>query len=149
VDFPLRERLARATGLQVLLENDATAAVVGSYWSDAVPATVSMAGLFMGTGIGAGILVEGTVLSGARGNAGEVGHTTVEIDGPRCWCGNRGCIEAVAGPAAVVAKAREAGIDLGPADRPVLPAFTELARRSARGDAAATRSTRSDLGGDT
>lgn len=138
VDFPLRERLEDATGLPVLLDNDATASVVGSYWAERVPDTVAMAALFVGSGIGAGILTDGTVYRGARGNAGEVGHTTVDLDGPECWCGNRGCLEVMAGPATVVAQARAAGFDLGPADRPVLTAFHDLARRALAGDQPAT-----------
>lgn len=138
VEFPLRERLAAAAGLPVLLDNDATASVVGSYWADGVPATVSMAALFMGNGIGAGVVTDGVVFRGARGNAGEVGHTTIDVDGPVCWCGSRGCVEALAAPPVVVAHARERGLDLGPADRPVLAAFAELARRALRGEPAAT-----------
>lgn len=137
IDFPLHERLARATGLPVLLDNDASASVVGSYWSDGIGPGTTMAALFMGKGIGAGLLSGGTVYRGARGNAGEVGHVTVQMDGPACWCGNRGCVEVLAGPRAVVDAARAAGLDLGPADRPVLTAFSALARRALAGERAA------------
>ena len=117
-DFPLNTALEGAVGLPVTLENDATASAIGEYWSGAVGAATTFAAVFMGTGIGAGLLVNGSAYGGASGNAGEIGHICLDLDGPECWCGARGCTEAVAGPAAVVAAARadariahEAGLD--------------------------------------
>ncbi|MBU4335034.1 MAG: ROK family transcriptional regulator [Actinobacteria bacterium] len=134
VDFPVRERLEAATRLPVLLDNDATATAAGLYWADGIAPTTTLAALFMGQGVGAGLLTGGRVFRGASGNAGEVGHVTVDLDGPVCWCGNRGCVEALAGPAAVVERARAAGVDLGDDDRPVLAAFGALARLALAGD---------------
>jgi predicted NBD/HSP70 family sugar kinase len=137
VDFPLRARLEDRTGLPVLLDNDATATAVGLYWADGITATTTIAALFMGQGIGAGLLTGGQVYRGATSNAGEIGHVTVDIDGPLCWCGNRGCVEMLGGTAVTVERARQAGIDLGPQDRPTLAAFGALARRALAGEPAA------------
>lgn len=106
VDYPLDRELAKATGLPVLLDNDATAAALGEHWSGAIGSTVTSAALYMGTGIGAGLVVGGITYRGASGNAGEIGHISVDALGPECWCGARGCVETLAGPAAVVASAR-------------------------------------------
>jgi len=106
VDYPLDQELAKATGLPVLLDNDATAAALGEHWAGAIGSTATSAALYMGTGIGAGLIVGGITYRGASGNAGEVGHISVDALGPECWCGARGCVEVLAGPAAVVAAAR-------------------------------------------
>jgi len=131
-EFPLAEALEDAVGLPVLLDNDATAAALGEYWSGGVPTGAVCAALYMGTGIGAGIIVDGTVYRGRSSNAGEIGHVCVDVDGPVCWCGSRGCIEAFAGPGAVVARAAEAGIVLP--GRSVSEDFAALARAAARGE---------------
>ena len=107
-DFPLADALQAAVGLPVLIENDATASAIGEYWAGPMETSTCFAALYMGTGIGAGIMVHGDVYRGASGNTGEVGHICVDIDGPACWCGGQGCVEALAGPASVVAAAREA-----------------------------------------
>ncbi|QHT54992.1 ROK family transcriptional regulator [Cellulomonas sp. H30R-01] len=130
-EFPLAAALEDAVGLPVLLDNDATAAAIGEYWSGGITAS-AFAALYMGTGIGSGIIVDGTVFRGASSNAGEVGHICVDLDGPECWCGSRGCVEALAGPAAVVAAARAAGIELS--GRTVAEDFATLARAASRGE---------------
>lgn len=137
VDFPLRARLEDRTGLPALLDNDATATAVGLYWADGITASTTLAALFMGQGIGAGLLSGGQVYRGATSNGGEIGHVTVDVDGPACWCGNRGCVEVLGGTAVTVERARQAGIDLGPGDRPTLAAFGALARRALAGEPAA------------
>ncbi|MEU4218990.1 ROK family transcriptional regulator, partial [Actinoplanes sp. NPDC026623] len=101
----LGRRLAEATGWPVLVENDATAAAVGEYWVARVGPEQAFAALYMGTSLGAGVLLDGRAMRGGRGNAGEFGHLCLQIDGPECWCGARGCLEALAGPRAVVTAA--------------------------------------------
>ncbi|WP_090064743.1 ROK family protein [Lentzea flaviverrucosa] len=98
--------LERATGLPVVLDNDATAAAIGEHWSGGVGATSTFAALFMGTGVGAGVVLGGATYRGPSGHTGEIGHTCLDIDGPWCRCGARGCLEVLAGPAAVVEQAR-------------------------------------------
>ncbi|WP_017570290.1 ROK family transcriptional regulator [Nocardiopsis halotolerans] len=105
-DYPAAEELENAVGLPVVPGNDATAAALGEYWSGVVNGSTIFAAVYMGTGVGAGVLVNGIPYAGASGNAGEIGHVCLDVDGPLCWCGGRGCVEAIAGPAAVVAAAR-------------------------------------------
>jgi len=131
-EFPLAAALEDAVGLPVLLDNDATAAAIGEYWSGGIAAGAAFAALYMGTGIGSGIIVDGTVYRGSSSNAGEIGHICVDLDGPDCWCGSVGCVEALAGPAAVVASARDAGVELP--GRGVSEDFAVLARAAARGE---------------
>lgn len=90
-------------GVPVRIENDVKAAALGAYalLSDATRRPRSMAFLNLGTGIAAGIVSEGVLWRGARGTAGEVGHISVDPNGPLCRCGQRGCIEAFAGGGAI------------------------------------------------
>ena len=143
-DFPLDRELEAAVGLPVMLDNDATASALGEYWSGGVGAASTFASVFMGTGIGAGLLVNGSAYRGASGNAGEIGHICLDVDGPECWCGARGCTEAMAGPAAVVAAARAddaiaraTGLDPSGPRAPVAAEFAAVARAARRGDAGA------------
>ncbi|MFD9700365.1 ROK family protein [Lentzea sp. NPDC059081] len=125
--------LGRATGLPVVLDNDATAAAIGEHWSGGVGATSTFAALYMGSGIGAGIVLGGTTHRGPSGQAGGIGHACLDVDGPLCPCGGRGCLEVLAGPAAVVAQARAdrslaraAGL-AGGRTRPATPVATDFA----------------------
>lgn len=106
VDFPMAEELEGAVGLPVVPGNDATAAALGEYWSGVVSGSSVFAAVYMGTGVGAGVLINGIPYHGASGNAGEIGHVCLDVGGPLCWCGGRGCTEVLAGPAAVVEAAR-------------------------------------------
>lgn len=105
-DYPITAELGSLSGLPVLLENDATASAIGEYWAGGTDSEGSFAVLYMGTGLGAGLVLDGAAYRGSSGNAGEIGHTTLALDGPLCWCGSHGCVEALAGPAAVVAEVR-------------------------------------------
>ncbi|MCP2635076.1 ROK family protein [Microbacterium sp. HD4P20] len=95
--------LAPRLGVPVRLENDVKAAALGAYALHAADgrAPDSMAYLNLGTGIAAGIVSRGLLWRGARGAAGEVGHISVDPNGPLCRCGQRGCIEALAGGGAI------------------------------------------------
>lgn len=134
-DFPLASALEDATGLQVLLENDATAAALGEYWAGASDVRSTFAALYMGTGLGAGIVLDGTVLRGSSSNAGEAGHLCLDLSGPPCWCGARGCAEALGGPQRVVDAAHDAGLTL--TGRDLLQDFADVARAAGRGEEAA------------
>ncbi|WIB68320.1 ROK family transcriptional regulator [Curtobacterium sp. MCBD17_035] len=105
-DFALGHALTAATDLPVTVDNDANCAALGEFWSGRVPSTRDFATVYMATGIGCGLLVGGDVHRGASSNAGEIGHMSLRWDGPPCWCGSRGCLEVLAAPAAVVARAR-------------------------------------------
>lgn len=136
----LGERLSAATGWPVLVENDATAAAVGEYWVARVGPEQAFAALSMGSGLGAGIVVEGRAMRGGRGGAGEFGHMCVQVDGPPCWCGGRGCLEALAGPRTVVAAAladpaaaAEAGLDPAAPPPGTSAGFAAVARAARAG----------------
>ncbi|WP_338933317.1 ROK family protein [Streptomyces netropsis] len=96
--FPLRDALAERLGLPVVVDKDTNAAALGLVLRGAgggVPAADSFAYLHLGTGLGAGLVLGGGVHRGARTGAGEFGHQVLQLDGPPCPCGNRGCIEAL------------------------------------------------------
>jgi predicted NBD/HSP70 family sugar kinase len=94
-------------GVRVRVENDVKAAALGAYALRGMPG--SMAYLNLGTGVAAGYVFDGELWRGARGTAGEVGHVSVDPEGPRCKCGQRGCIEAFAGGAAIAERWARAG----------------------------------------
>ncbi|MFI6933351.1 ROK family protein [Streptomyces sp. NPDC050287] len=96
--FPLRDALARRLGVPVVVDKDTNAAalrlaVVGEDESE--DGGRSFAYLHLGTGLGAGLVIGGSVHRGARTGAGEFGHQVIQLDGPVCGCGNRGCVEAL------------------------------------------------------
>jgi predicted NBD/HSP70 family sugar kinase len=113
-NIPLAELLRRATGLAVVVDNDATACALGEYWINP-KGSQSMATLYMGSGLGGAAIIDGIPYRGVTGNSIEVGHICVDVNGPACWCGSRGCIGEIAGPPTVNRKAQEAGL-LGPDD---------------------------------
>lgn len=96
--FPLRDTLARRLDLPTTVDKDSNAAAFGECLAGS-PATGGCAVVFLGRGLGAGLVLGGRVYRGPRTNAGEFGHQTVQIDGPACACGNRGCLEALCGQA--------------------------------------------------
>ncbi|MCM2419556.1 MULTISPECIES: ROK family transcriptional regulator [unclassified Streptomyces] len=91
--FPLRDALERRLGLRVVVDKDTNAAALAVLGQDAGGG--SFAYLHLGTGLGAGLVLDGAVFRGERTGAGEFGHQVVQLDGPVCGCGNRGCIEAM------------------------------------------------------
>ncbi|UPZ34342.1 ROK family transcriptional regulator [Streptomyces sp. LRE541] len=93
--FPLRDALARRLGVPVVLDKDTNAAALGVAGLAVGGEVGAFAYLHLGTGLGAGLVLGGAVHRGARTGAGEFGHQVVQLDGPPCPCGNRGCIEAL------------------------------------------------------
>lgn len=106
-DVPLAELAAATTGLPVTVDNDVRALTVAEQWFGAGVGLSDFAVVTVGAGIGCGLVVHGRVVAGAHGVAGEIGHVTVDPAGPPCHCGNRGCVEAIAGDAAIVRRIRE------------------------------------------
>ncbi|WP_426368744.1 ROK family transcriptional regulator [Streptomyces sp. E-08] len=102
---PVREELAARLGLPVVLDKDTNAAALGLALRPAAPA--SFAYVHLGTGLGAGLVLGGAPLRGDRTGAGELGHQTVQLDGPPCGCGGRGCLEVLC--LAAVARGELAG----------------------------------------
>lgn len=143
-DFPLTSTLSALLGLPVLLENDATAAAVGEQWAgDAGTDTFGV--LYLASGIGGGVILAGDVYGDATANVVEVGHIPLDPTGNgMCGCGNIGCTEQLAGPAAVVREAatmpgvtQRLGL-AGDRDR-LLDDFDALARAAIDGDLAIRR----------
>jgi predicted NBD/HSP70 family sugar kinase len=106
-DVRLAELAAMTTGLPVTVDNDVRALTVAEQWFGAGVGLTDFAVVTVGAGIGCGLVVHGQVVAGAHGVAGEIGHVVVDPAGPLCHCGNRGCVEAIAGDAAIVARIRE------------------------------------------
>jgi glucokinase len=106
--YPVREEIERRLKTKVILENDANAAALGEKWLGAARDYPSMCMLTLGTGVGGGIVLNERIWHGMTGMAGEVGHMNVDLDGPLCGCGSRGCIEQYASATAIVRMAREA-----------------------------------------
>ena len=107
-DFPLRERIQSRLGLPVTLDNDANCATVGEWWLGAARGGRNVVGITIGTGIGGGLIINGELYHGASDVAGEIGHTTIDVNGRHCKCGNYGCLEAYASGPAIATRAREA-----------------------------------------
>jgi predicted NBD/HSP70 family sugar kinase len=142
-DYPVDRKLAAATNLPVVLDNDATAAALGEHWSGGMGSASTSAALYMGSGIGAGIVIGGITYRGSSGNAGEIGHVPADAMGPECWCGARGCVEVMAGPAAVVAAARADQvlarlIDANRSPDSLAADFAAVSRAARRGEPRAT-----------
>jgi len=102
--FPLGETLSKALGAEVRIGNDVQVAVEGEYALGAGRPFGSLLGVWWGTGVGGGIVLDGKPWLG-RGAAGEIGHMVVKRGGARCPCGRKGCMEAYAGRAAMEAEA--------------------------------------------
>jgi glucokinase len=102
--FPLAERLGEELGTRVVLGNDVSVATWAEFELGAGRPYRSILGVFWGTGVGGGLVLDGRPWTG-RGAAGEIGHTVVKIGGRRCGCGRRGCLEAYAGRGSMERKA--------------------------------------------
>ena len=103
--FPLGETLSTALGTKVLVGNDVQVATEAEFQLGAARPCKSLLGVFWGTGVGGGLILDGRPWLG-RGGAGEIGHMVVKIGGALCTCGRRGCLEAYAGRASMEARAR-------------------------------------------
>lgn len=144
--IPLRDRLQERFRLPVVLENDANAAVYGEWWCGVGKGYKNMVGLTLGTGIGGGLIIDGRLYRGQIGAAGEIGHMVIDPNGPKCACGNQGCLEAFASGSAITRRAREA-IDAGQSSQLITLANGDLSKLTAKmvhdaqktGDALATR----------
>ncbi len=104
-DIPLRDIVQERFHISTFLVNDASAAALGEHRFGVGRRVDNLIMLTVGTGIGGGIIINGELYNGSCGSAGEIGHMTIDINGPRCACGNTGCLEVLASGTAV---AREA-----------------------------------------
>jgi glucokinase len=115
--------LGKRLELPVFVDNDANCAAIGEYFKGAGRSVHSLFVFTLGTGVGGGFVVKGDIWRGAHGTAGEIGHTIVMAGGPRCTCGNRGCLEAFTSATAIVReyrrrkRGRGAGVRVKPAGK--------------------------------
>lgn len=100
-DVPLRDIIKEEYRVNTFLINDASAAALGEHHFGAGQGINNLIYLTVSTGIGGGIIINGRLYSGASGSAGEIGHITIDVNGPRCSCGNSGCLEALVSGTAV------------------------------------------------
>jgi predicted NBD/HSP70 family sugar kinase len=109
------DAMSEALGHPVEVENDASLGALGEWMWGAGRGAEDLAYLKLATGIGAGLIVRGRPYGGSGGTAGEIGHTIIDPDGPLCRCGNRGCLETLAGSDAILASLPGAPATLGEA----------------------------------
>ena len=143
-NVPLADEVEKRCGIRPEILNDVHAAALGELRLGVCRGVGSFVFLHMGEGIAAGVVAEGRLVRGATGNAGEVGHIVLDENGPLCYCGNRGCLESLASPRAVVEACRHA-VSRGVRTLAVEEAggadgieFGDILRASARGDRLAT-----------
>jgi predicted NBD/HSP70 family sugar kinase len=105
-EVALKQDLSGRIGLPVIVDNDATAAAVGERWVGGAQGVRNFAYIFMSMGLGAGIFIENQLYRGDTTNAGELGHMSINIDGPLCFCGNRGCLEIYCSPVRILSAVR-------------------------------------------
>jgi glucokinase len=113
-NFPLRRRLRESLALPVHIDNDAKALALGEGWIGGAVGVPDFIAMVVSTGVGGGIVLDGRLLDGRDGNAGHIGHITVEPDGRPCRCGNHGCLEAEASGTAIAAITGRPAAEAGP-----------------------------------
>lgn len=130
-NFPLKSTVEKETGIKVFIENDANAAALGEFLYGAGKGAVNLIYVTVSTGIGGGIIIDKKLYSGKTGNAGEIGHTTVEPNGPRCNCGNYGCLEVMSSGTAIarIAKERLADNEKSNKEKSLLSTFENITSR--------------------
>ena len=110
-NVPLRDMWQKRFGVPVVVENEANAAALGEWMLGVARQVDNFVYLSAGVGLGGGLIIGGRVYGGRGGFAGEVGHTTLEPDGPPCNCGSHGCWEVLIGPTAIIQRVRQAMVE--------------------------------------
>ena len=123
-ELPIKDYLAERFSYPVVMNEDANSAVLAEHWLGKGQGRDNLISILASKGVGAGVIVNGQILYGAYGLAGEIGHTSIDWDGPQCECGNRGCLELYCSSLALVRKARKT---LGNTDDLGLEAVVEQA----------------------
>lgn len=108
VNVPLRSDIEAEFGVKTYLDNDANAAAFGEFLAGAAKGAKNAVAITLGTGVGAGIIVDGKIYSGSNCAGGEIGHTVIVMDGRPCTCGRKGCFEAYSSATGLVNMTREA-----------------------------------------
>ena len=112
-DVPLKAELEARLGFSTFVDNDVNVGTLGEHVFGAGRGIQNVVGIFVGTGIGGGIILQGELFHGASKTAGEIGHIIVKAGGPRCGCGTRGCLEAIASRTAMTKQFRKAILKKG------------------------------------
>ncbi|MGH9529935.1 MAG: ROK family protein [Terriglobales bacterium] len=127
---PVKAEIEKCLGFRAIIENDANVAALGEKWLGAGKHVNHLAILTLGTGVGGGLVLNGRIWSGMTGMAGEAGHTTVEPNGVKCGCGNRGCLEQYASATAIMRMAKVAVAAGAPGLRLAAGADAEFSARA-------------------
>ena len=128
-DFPLVARVAEeAGGLPVVLAGDGVAITAAEHWQGAARGYDNALCMVVSTGIGGGLVLGGTLLPGPTGNAGHIGHISVDLDGELCPCGSRGCVERIASGPNIARRALGGGWQPPIGVEPTAEAVAESAR---------------------
>ena len=143
----LKTSLEKQIEIPVFVDNDVNLGTLGEQTLGAGRGVDNLVGIFIGTGIGGGIILNGKLFYGANWTAGEIGHVILKPDGPKCSCGNRGCLEALASRTAISRHVRKAIIQQG--NKSILPELNggnldlvrsgALAKAMKRGDRVTTK----------
>lgn len=107
-NVPLKAELETRIRIPTFVDNDVNVGTLGEHTYGAGRGVQNLVGIFVGTGIGGGIIMNGELFHGASKTAGEIGHIIVQAGGPKCGCGNRGCLEALASRTAMTKQLRNA-----------------------------------------
>ena len=107
-DIPLKKALEKQLDIPVFVENDCNLSMLGVYVTELKSKPRHAVGIFIGTGIGGGLILNGELYSGFNHTAGEIGHMVLDPDGPKCGCGNKGCFEALASRTAIFRRIQSA-----------------------------------------
>ncbi|MFN8637293.1 MAG: ROK family protein [Chloroflexota bacterium] len=137
--FPLRARLQERYGRPALVDNDAKALALGEYVVGAGQGARCLMGMVVSTGVGGGIVAEGQLIHGVRGNAGHIGHVIAFPGGPECGCGARGCVEGVASGSGLARRARLAKAEGLLPDLPASPTGEDVVTAAKRGEPTAVK----------
>ena len=111
-EVPLKKELEKLLGVPVFVENDCNIGVLGVHVAELKSKPRDVVGIFVGTGIGGGLIINGELYNGFTHAAGEIGHMILDMNGPKCGCGNKGCFEALASRTAIFQQIK-AGIKEG------------------------------------
>ncbi len=112
-DAPLKKELERALDVPVFVENDCNICTLGVHEVELKGKPRDLIGIFLGTGIGGGLILDGKLYGGFNKTAGEIGHMVIQVGGPKCGCGNNGCFEALASRTAIFREIQKAVKDGG------------------------------------
>lgn len=128
-DYPLVERVRKATGgLPVELIGDGVAITAAEHWQGAARGHDNALCMVVSTGVGGGLVLNGQLHAGPTGNAGHIGHISVDLDGDLCPCGSRGCVERIASGPNIARRALEGGWRPGPDGDTSAAAVADAAR---------------------